>query len=171
MLFEALNIVCLYLLVRSPLLVKNFFFNQVLKCWCYYIRDCVTHKLLIPFCYFLNRKKKKNSRKGKRVLPDVNFIFHFPKQDFVIHCSKRRVLLLVSFHAASFPWLEGVFECSLFFSKFLVYWVFVPNVSLTTNLINEMNCFIFEYFSFFFSISLEAVFIFILAMGRHNCIR
>lgn len=164
MLLEALsNIVCLYLMARS-LLVKDFF-KQVLKCWCYYMRDCVIHKLLISFCcLFLIAKIY--SRKDKRILPDVNFIFQFPKRPFVIHCSKRRVLLLCQLSNWIFSLAGRSVWVFLFFLKFLVCWLYVSNVSLTTILIDEMNCFIFGYS--FFPIFWEAVFVFIWAMGRQT---
>lgn len=86
---------------------EGFYFYQILKCWRFHIRDCVACKLLIPFCYFfliVKQDRQKNTT-----------WFHVPKQGFVIHYSKGRVLLPVDFHAWPFPCLEGGFGLFPFF--------------------------------------------------------
>ena len=100
---------------KSPLPVKEFYFYffQVKKCCCYYTRDCVVHKLLITHCYFFVTVKQERQN-GTTTWCKLYTVFHLFKEGFVIRWPKGRVLLLVSFHAGSFPWLEGVFECSLF---------------------------------------------------------
>lgn len=41
---------CMFIFDGKIFACKEFFLKQVLKCWCFYMRDCVTHKLLISFC-------------------------------------------------------------------------------------------------------------------------
>lgn len=130
------------------------------------MRDCVIHKLLISFCcLFLIAKIY--SRKDKRILPDVNFIFQFPKRPFVIHCSKRRVLLLCQLS----NWIFSLAGRSV--------WVFLffPEVSSLLTLcikcifdhnLDWWNELFYIWILFFFPIFWEAVFVFIWAMGRQT---
>lgn len=60
--FEDLNVMCLHLLAKSPLLVKEFYFYQVKKCRCFYVRGFVPHQLLIPFCYFFLTVKQERQK-------------------------------------------------------------------------------------------------------------
>lgn len=128
--------------------------------------NCVIHKLLISFCcLFLIAKIY--SRKDKRILPDVNFIFQFPKRPLSFIAPKEGFYCSVSFQTGFFPWLEGVFECSFFFPQVSSLLTLCIKCIFDHNL-DWWNELFYIWILSFFPIFWEAVFVFIWAMRRQT---